>query len=88
MNLKAFSVYDSKAEAYMQPFFMKTKGEALRAFMDTVGDSNHPFHRHAEDYTLFYLGEFDDSNGEFSGEAPQAIARAHELLAHRVEEAV
>lgn len=58
-----YSVYDSKAEAYMQPFFMQTRGAALRAFSDAVDDSNSVLSKHPEDYTLFEIGEFSDSDG-------------------------
>jgi len=62
MKLKIFSVYDSKIEAYMQPFFMQSKGAALRAFMDTLADKSSVLAKHPEDYTLFEIGEFDDTN--------------------------
>ena len=57
---KIFSVFDSKAELYLTPFFMKTKGEAVRGFEDVANDKNSAIGRHPEDYTLFELGEYDD----------------------------
>lgn len=66
MMLKIFTVYDSKTEAYMQPQFMQSTGQALRAFEDAVNDDTHPFHKHAADFTLFELGTFDDQTGVFS----------------------
>ena len=57
------TVYDSKAAYHMPPFFVKTKNEAIRAFKDAVSDSRSPFHSHPEDFTLFLVGEFDDSTG-------------------------
>lgn len=58
-----FSVYDSKAKAYMQPFFFKTQGLAIRAFSSAVQQADHEFSKFAEDYTLFHLGEFDEASG-------------------------
>jgi len=66
MKLKIFSIYDSKAEAYKQPFFMLTKGEALRGVMQLLEDNNHLFSKHPGDFTLFELGEYDDNNGKMS----------------------
>lgn len=86
MKLKAFSVYDKAAAAWMQPFFMKTKGEALRAFMDTVANREHPFFRHAEDYALFQVGEFDDETSSMEKCEPELMARAHELIAKQENE--
>lgn len=63
MVLKVFCVRDQKTEAYMQPFFMKTKGEAIRAWSDTVSDKQTQFNKHPEDFTLFEIGEYNDDNG-------------------------
>lgn len=63
--IKIFTVYDEKAEAYLQPFYMKTTAEAQRAIADCANDENHNFCRHASDYTLFELGTFDESTANF-----------------------
>lgn len=64
MMQKIFTVYDSKLEAYMQPFFMSSKGQAIRAFTDTVNDPSTQFNKHPEDFTLFEIGEYDDQSGK------------------------
>ena len=80
MILKIFTVYDSKAEAYFRPFYEQSKGSAIRAFTDTCNDVEHTFFRHSEDYTLFYLGEYDDNNASFKlAPAPEAIGNALEF---------
>ena len=65
MIVKVFGIYDTKAEAYLPPFFMKSKGEAIRAVTAHANDPQHNFCKYAEDFTLFELGSFDDSNGKF-----------------------
>lgn len=65
MILVIYSVYDSKVGAYLQPFFMRSRGEASRAFTEAVADSNSPFCKHPDDFVLFELGTFDDSTGLF-----------------------
>jgi len=76
-----FTVYDSKAAAYLQPFFSQTKGTAIRNFSDAVNDAQHHFSRHAEDYTLFELGHFDDQDAKFHlHETPESIGVAIEFL--------
>jgi len=57
-----YSIYDEKAEAFLQPFFFDTHGQAIRAIVDCINDPNHNFARHTSDYTLFTLGLFDDSD--------------------------
>lgn len=68
MKLKVYTVYDSKVGAYLQPFFMQSRGQAIRAFSDSVNDTSTQFYKHAEDFTLFEIGEYDDEKGAFSQE--------------------
>lgn len=63
MKIKVFSVYDEKAQAYMQPFQMLHTGQAERTFGDCINSPKHQFSHHPHDYTLFEIGEFDDSSG-------------------------
>lgn len=63
MILKIFTVHDSKAEAYLPPFFMSSRGQAIRAFTDTIADRSTQFSKHPADFTLFEIGEYDDQKG-------------------------
>lgn len=58
-----FSIFDKKAVAYLSPFYFPQKGQALRAFEDSVNDPQSVFNKHPEDYALFELGTFDDMSG-------------------------
>lgn len=62
---KIFAIYDSKAEAYLTPFFMRSKGEAIRGLTACVDDPQHNFSKYAEDFTLFELGEWSEVNCKF-----------------------
>lgn len=63
-TLKIFTVYDSKAEAYLAPFFCANAAVACRSFQGAVQDPQHDFHRWAADYTLFEIGEWHQDKGE------------------------
>ncbi len=63
MELRMFAVYDSKAQLHIQPFFLRSDAEAVRAFGDLINDPGHPFGRHPEDYTLMFVGSFDEEKG-------------------------
>ena len=76
MKLKIFTVFDSAAGAFLQPFFMQARGQAIRTFSDAVNNPEHQFYKHPQDYTLFYLGEFDDEHGTFDGQAPESLGNA------------
>ncbi len=81
MQQNVFSVYDSKIEAFLQPFFMPTRAAAIRALTDTLGEPGHMFAKHPEDYTLFYLGSFEDEKAVFDLEpTPQSLAVLIELI--------
>ncbi len=59
-----FCVYDSKAEAFLQPFFCSNEAVALRTFAFACQDSSSDFHRFSGDYSLFLLGEWDAKLGQ------------------------
>lgn len=76
MKLLVFSVYDAKAAAFMTPFHMPTRGQALRAFGDVVADGKHDFSKHPEDFSLYVVGEFDQSTGKLDGHLPEPLSPA------------
>ena len=59
-----YSIHDSKAQAYLPPFYLHNKNMAIRSFSDAVQDQTTAFYRHPEDYSLWEIGEFDDITGE------------------------
>lgn len=62
-KLKVFTVYDSKAEAYLQPFFMRSMGEALRGFQEVCNDPQSNLCKYPGDFTLFEIGSYDEESG-------------------------
>lgn len=65
-----YAVFDSAAKAFLPPFCLRNDGEALRAFRDVANSGSHQIGKYPEDYTLFLLGTFNDSLGEFIGQEP------------------
>jgi hypothetical protein len=81
MILKVYTVYDTKAEAYLQPFFSQSKGVAIRSFQEAVRDEKSNISKYPEDFTLFELGEYDDSTSKFNLHiTPQSLGVAVEFL--------
>lgn len=60
------AVFDSAAALYGQPVFVPSVGVALRSFIDEVNNKESAMFGHPDDYTLFYVADFDDATGEFS----------------------
>lgn len=63
MHLIMFSVFDSKAKAYIQPFHVPNADVAKRCFAHAANDPTSDFNRYAADYTLFEIGSFDPQTG-------------------------
>lgn len=81
MILKIFTVYDSKAEAFLPPFFQATKAMAQRVFETVANDPKHQFGAHPADYTLFEIGEFNDESAEIvPHKTPKNIGLAIEFV--------
>lgn len=83
MKLQVYTVMDKAVNAFLQPFFCRAKGEAIRSFTDAVNDPKNNFSRHSSDYTLVHLGEFDDASGIFTCHDPVRVVSANEC---RVED--
>lgn len=63
MNTLLFTVYDSAARRYLEPFYAETQEVAMRMFRQLVNRPDHQFGKFPEDYTLFVIGEFDAETG-------------------------
>lgn len=65
MKRLLFAVRDRVALVYMAPFLEVTEAAALRAFSDAAADQQTQLSKHPEDFDLYHLGSFDDSDGAF-----------------------
>ncbi|AXH74195.1 MAG: nonstructural protein [Microviridae sp.] len=78
MIVKMYVVHDSAVKVFLpapQTLFARTHGEAERNFRAVVNDpkSGH-LHNHPEQFTLFYVGDYDDETGvPTPRNAPEAI---------------
>ncbi|AXL15325.1 nonstructural protein [Microviridae sp.] len=80
MKIVVYSIRDSASGAFQKPFFARSDGEAMRAFGDVANDETHAVGQHPEHYTLFRLGQFDDSNAEILPETKESLANGLELV--------
>ena len=63
MELKIYTIRDSKAEVFLPPFTFRTDGEAIRAFDDSVQKPGTALHDHPEDFFLYKVGVFNQDAG-------------------------
>ena len=80
MILKAYSVHDSAAAAYLPPFFEHRDQMAMRTFGHAVAQEGHQFCEYPQDYKLFCVGECDDAKGIFKPQPPHFLCSALEYI--------
>lgn len=81
MKLKVYSVYDEKAKAFNQPFYQNNAGQASRSFGDSVSKPESTVAKHAADFRLYEIGDFDDETGKIvSYEMPIFITSATDFV--------
>lgn len=81
MIYKCFSIYDSKVGIYHPLMFLRSKGEALRAFSATANDPQSMIGKYPSDYSLFETGEWDDDTCKYVPlPVPCCLGIGHEFL--------
>lgn len=63
LKLFVFTIYDSKAQAYMQPYCAPNEAVAIRDFAHAANSKDSQVGRFPEDFTLFAIGEWDVQAG-------------------------
>lgn len=74
MKYKIVCIRDRAIDAFGTPVFVAATGQALRSFTDEINNEQSNLNKHPEDYDLYFLGEFDDSDGSFHVDKPKQIA--------------
>lgn len=86
-NLVVCAVFDSAVGVYFQPFFARSRGEALRSFVDISNKPGHTFNSHPGDFSLFVLAEWSEENGRFDNKpAPENLGTALEHISREPED--
>lgn len=75
-----FSVWDSAAALFLEPFVAPTVEFALREFKRVVNSEGHQMNQYPSDYTLFYVGKFDQSTGKLEALEPTSLGVAVTLI--------
>lgn len=81
-----FTVFDSAAGLFLEPFFAPTEAFAVRLFGYLVNKPGHQFAAHAEDFTLYVVGEFDQASGEVGRHNPKPLGNGLTLRTEDVED--
>lgn len=85
MQLKIYSIRDSKGLIYNTPFYQRTHGEAERNFSTVANDTKSTIAQYPEDYDLYYLGDYDDQTGKITSlDTPQHIQKAAHCIKEKI----
>ena len=81
MIQQIYVVHDKAVGAYLRPFFQRTHAEAIRTFKSAANDPSSPFNQFPNDYTLFYIAEYEEESGNITPlEAHQPLGKALDFI--------
>lgn len=86
MKCNVYVVKDLRAGAAMRPLFMMNDGIAMRSFKLAVMNVEDPMGQNPEDFSLYWIGFWDDELMKLEGAAPVPILTGAEALKARSAE--
>lgn len=76
-----YSVFDKKAQLFCAPFCSINDDTATRDFSYAANDPTSDIGRYSIDYSLYFLGVFDDEKGYISTEGTRRhLVEAYSLI--------
>jgi hypothetical protein len=81
MIKKVYSIFDSCVGLYSPPMAYVAEGEVVREFLDLAVSAESKIGAHPEHYSLYYIGQFDDSKGEIIAGQKVCVITAQEAVA-------
>lgn len=76
MILGVYTIHDSAIQSHGQPFFARANGEAMRIFQDEATNRESKINKHAKDFDLYKVAEYNDEDATITTETPIRLARA------------
>ncbi len=78
--MQIFTIRDSKAEAYLQPFYAMNVGLAVRMITESAQDQGTMLYKYPSDFELFSIGSFDEHTGIITGSPHVSIGKIVDFL--------
>lgn len=84
------SVRDRAVDTFARPFFVPNVKMAIRSFSDEINraDDSNPLFVHPEDYDLYEIGSFDDSDGSVVWLKPKMVCVGKDARAAAARSAI
>ena len=64
MNLNIYSIKDSKAGTFSQPFYSVNHSTAIRSFNASLQDETNPLSNYPTDFSLYHVGTWSDKDAK------------------------
>lgn len=86
-DLEFYTVYDSKAQIYAEPFPAPNKEVLLRDFLNafkraaTEPQTNNRYYLNAEDFSIFSIGTFDTKTGTIATKNLEHVVNLNDIRA-------
>lgn len=79
MKFPVYAIRD-KLLGFGMPILRDNDAVASRAFEYDVTRSDSPYSAHPEDYTLFYIGEYDTDSAHINSVSPRLVSSATDFI--------
>lgn len=80
MKLFVVAIRDRAVDAFLRPWYVRSTGEALRVFTDSLNTPDSQMKVHPEDYDLYALGTFVEETGLFDTGVPSMIGIGKDMI--------
>ncbi len=80
MKVQVYAIYDTCSGIYEKPFFHTADDAVRREFQDIATSAEHPIDRHPEHYSVWRLGNFDNTTGKIMDEKNECLWQAVEAI--------
>ncbi len=85
MKVQIYAIFDNCSGIYEKPFFHTADDVVRREFQDVALSADHPINKHPEHYSLWRLGNFDNTDGKIINEENECLWQAVEAIAQSVK---
>ncbi len=86
MKVQLYAIFDTCSGIYEKPFFHTADDAVKREFQDVVNTPDHPINKHPEHYSIWRLGNFDNTTGKVIDERNECLWQGVEALSQEQDE--
>lgn len=85
MKVQIYAIFDTCSGIYEKPFFHRSDDMVRREFQDVATSAEHPISKHPEHYSVWRLGNFDNTTAKIMNEPNECLWTAIEAISQSQE---